>query len=141
VSILQLPSVLAIGYAELNLAQKASLGLGIVRIKNAAGEFVKPAEKTIAAAALEAKLTDDFRVSLTNTAGKEATRSAALPGFTFQRRRKTAERGRAVADYLRWIYGDGQKIAQEQAIRHVADRAPDQGRIGGADGSLVTRRG
>jgi phosphate transport system substrate-binding protein len=60
----------AIGYTELNLAQRASLRTA--RIKNAAGEFVKPTEKTIATAALEAKIADDFRVSLTNAAGKES---------------------------------------------------------------------
>jgi phosphate transport system substrate-binding protein len=102
----------AIGYTELNLAQKASLR--IVRIKNAAGEFVKPTEKTISTAALEAKITDDFRVSLTNAAGKESYPISSFTWFYVPAKAKDAERGRAVADYLRWIYGDGQKIAQEQ---------------------------
>ncbi len=60
----------SIGYSELNLAERASLR--IARIKNSANEFVKPTEKTFANAALEAKISDDFRVSLTNAPGKES---------------------------------------------------------------------
>lgn len=102
----------AIGYTEVNLAQKASLRMA--RIKNAAGEFVKPSEKTIAAAALEAKIADDFRVSLTNFGGKESYPISSFTWFYVPAKAKDLERGRAVADYLKWVYGDGQKIAAEQ---------------------------
>jgi phosphate transport system substrate-binding protein len=102
----------AIGYTELNLAQRASLRTA--RIKNAAGEFVKPTEKTIAAAALEAKITDDFRVSLTNATGKESYPISSFTWFYVPVKAKDPERGRAVADYLKWIYSDGQKVAQDQ---------------------------
>jgi phosphate transport system substrate-binding protein len=102
----------AIGYTELQLAQKAALR--VARIKNAAGEFVKPTEKTIAAAASEAKIVDDFRVSLTNGAGKESYPISSFTWFYVPAKAKDAERGRAVADYLGWVYTDGQKIAQEQ---------------------------
>ena len=102
----------AIGYTELNLAQRASLRTA--RIKNAAGEFVKPTEKTIAAAALEAKITDDFRISLTNAAGKESYPISSFTWFYVPVKAKYPERGRAVADYLRWVYGDGQRIAQDR---------------------------
>ena len=78
----------SIGYAEVQLAQRASLR--IARIKNAAGEFVKPTEKTIATAASEAKIVDDFRVSLTNAVGKESYPISSFTwGFTFRRRRRT----------------------------------------------------
>lgn len=102
----------AIGYTELQLAQKATLR--VARIKNAAGEFVKPSEKTIAAAALEAKIVDDFRVSLTNGAGKESYPISSFTWFYVPAKAKDTERGRAVADYLGWVYTDGQKIAQDQ---------------------------
>jgi phosphate transport system substrate-binding protein len=68
----------AIGYAELNLAERASLRLA--RIKNSDNEFVKPTQRTIASAALEAKINDDFRVSLTNAPGKE---SYPITSFTW----------------------------------------------------------
>src|SRR5258706_10922144 len=62
----------AIGYAELRCGEKSTLP--IARIRNAAGEFVKPSTKSIrdAALAMESKMTDDFRVSLTNAPGKES---------------------------------------------------------------------
>jgi hypothetical protein len=43
----------------------------MARIRNAAGEFVKPSTKSIsdAALAMESKIRDDFRVSLTNAPG------------------------------------------------------------------------
>ncbi len=102
----------AIGYTELQLAQKAMLR--IARIKNAAGEFVKPTEKAIAAAAVEAKIVDDFRVSLTNGVGKESYPISSFTWFYVPAKAKDSERGRAVAEYLGWVYTDGQKIAQDQ---------------------------
>jgi phosphate transport system substrate-binding protein len=102
----------SIGYAEVQLAQRASLR--IARIKNAAGEFVKPTEKTIAIAASEAKIVDDFRVSLTNGAGKESYPISSFTWFYVPAKAKDADRGRAVADYLGWVYTDGQRIAQDQ---------------------------
>src|SRR5260370_9097595 len=64
----------AIGYTELNLA--AGSAVRIASIKNAAGEFVKPSPKSIAAAATAnaGKMTNDFRVSLTNASGQESYR-------------------------------------------------------------------
>jgi len=102
----------SIGYTELNWAERTSLR--IARIKNAAGEFVMPSEKTIAAAALTAKVTDDFRVSLTNAAGKESYPIGSFTWFYVPGKAKDPARGRAVANYLKWVYSDGQKIAQER---------------------------
>jgi phosphate transport system substrate-binding protein len=109
----------AIGYTELNLAQKASLRTA--RIKNSAGAFVKPTEKTIAAAALEAKIVDDFRVSLTNGGGKESYPISSFTWFYVPAKAKDPDRGRAVADYLKWVYGGGQKIAQVQGYATLPD--------------------
>ena len=86
----------------------------MARIKNAAGEFVKPTQKSIAAAAQEAKIVDDFRVSLTNGAGKESYPISSFTWFYVPAKAKDSERGRAVAEYLGWVYTDGQKIAQDQ---------------------------
>src|SRR5229473_3378231 len=53
----------AIGYTELNLAVSSSVRFA--SIKNAAGEFIKPSTKSIAAAATAngGKMNNDFRVS------------------------------------------------------------------------------
>lgn len=104
----------AIGYTELNIA--VSSGIHMASIKNAAGEFIKPSAQSIAAAAssASAKMSESFRVSLTNAPGKE---SYAISSFTWLYVPASAadpERGRAIASYLKWVYTAGQKIAQEQ---------------------------
>jgi len=71
-------------------------------------------EKSIAAAALAAKITDDFRVSLTNAPGKESYPISSFTWFYVPAKAKDPTRGRAVAEYLKWIYGNGQTIAQDQ---------------------------
>jgi phosphate transport system substrate-binding protein len=102
----------SIGYTELNLAGSASLRMA--RIKNAAGEFVMPTTKSIAAAVLGTKMREDFRVSLTNAPGKESYPISSFTWLYVPVKSKDPERGRAVADYLKWVYSDGQHIAQER---------------------------
>jgi phosphate transport system substrate-binding protein len=104
----------AIGYTELNLA--ASSAVRIASIKNAAGEFIKPSTKSIAAAAssIGGKMINDFRVSLTNAPGKESYPISSFTWLYVPAVAKDSVRGRAVADYLKWVYTSGQKIAQEQ---------------------------
>jgi phosphate transport system substrate-binding protein len=102
----------SIGYTESNLAQSASLKMA--RIKNAAGEFVLPTTKSISDATLGAKVRDDFRVSLTNGTGKDSYPITSFTWLYIPPKSKDPERGRAVAEYLRFVYAEGQKIAQER---------------------------
>jgi len=102
----------SIGYTELNLAESASLRMA--RIRNEAGEFVMATTKSIAAAVSGTKLRDDFRVSLTNAPGKESYPISSFTWLYVPVKSKAPERGRAVAEYLRWVYSDGQRIAQER---------------------------
>ena len=102
----------SIGYTESNLAQSASLRMA--RIRNSAGEYILPTTKSIAAASLGAKMRDDFRVSLTNAPGRDSYPISSFTWLYVPGRSSDPERGRAVADYLKWVYGDGQKIAQER---------------------------
>ena len=102
----------AIGYTEVQLAQRASLRMA--RIKNAAGEFVMPTTKSIATAVLESPMRDDFRVSLTNAPGKESYPISSFTWYYVPAKAKDSERGRAVSEYLRWVYSDGQSVARDQ---------------------------
>jgi len=102
----------SIGYTELNLAERASLRKA--RIRNAAGEFVMPTTESIAAAASESKLKSDFRVSLTNAPGKASYPISSFTWLYVPVKAKDPERGRAVAEYLKWIYGDGQSVARDR---------------------------
>jgi phosphate transport system substrate-binding protein len=104
----------AIGYTELNMAMKASLRMASIR--NADGEFVRPSAHSIAAAAraLTSKTTDDFRISLTNAPGKNSYPISSFTWFYVPAVAKDAQRGRVVAEYLRWVYTSGEKMAREQ---------------------------
>ena len=104
----------AIGYTELNLAVGASARMASIR--NSAGEFVKPSAKSIAAAASASsgKMSNDFRVSLTNAPGKESYPITSFSWFYAPAVAKDASRGAAVASYLKWVYSSGQAIAQEK---------------------------
>jgi phosphate transport system substrate-binding protein len=102
----------SIGYTESNLAQAASLRTA--RVKNSAGEFVLPTTKSISAAVLESKTPDDFRASLTNAPGKDSYPVTSFTWLYIPLKSKDPERGRAVVDYLKWIYADGQNIARDK---------------------------
>ncbi len=104
----------AIGYAELRCGEKT--GLSIARIRNAAGEFVKPSTKIIgdAALAMESKMTDDFRVSLTNAPGKESYPIVSFTWIYVPVHPQDLQRSHAVKEYLSWVYASGQEIAQAQ---------------------------
>jgi phosphate transport system substrate-binding protein len=104
----------AIGYTELNLA--AGSAVRMASIKNAAGEFVKPSTKSIAAAASASgsKMSEDFRVSLTNAPGKESYPISSFTWLYVPVAAKDPVRGSTVAGYLKWVYTSGQKIAQEK---------------------------
>jgi phosphate transport system substrate-binding protein len=104
----------AIGYTELNLAERSSLRMASIR--SAEGEFVRPSARTISAAALAlaSRMTDDFRVSLTNAPGKDSYPISSFTWFYVPAVSKDSQRGQAIAEYLRWIYSSGQQLAQEQ---------------------------
>jgi len=104
----------AIGYAEVRCGEKS--GLSIARIRNAAGAFVKPSTKSIrdVALAMESKMTDDFRVSLTNAPGKESYPIVSFTWFYVPVHSQDLQRSHAVNEYLNWVYSSGQEIAQAQ---------------------------
>jgi phosphate transport system substrate-binding protein len=104
----------AIGYTELNMAEKASLRMASIR--NAEGEFIRPSLRSIAAAAktLTSRTTDDFRISLTNAPGKDSYPISSFTWFYVPAVAKDSGRGRLIAEYLRWVYSQGEELAQEQ---------------------------
>ena len=104
----------AIGYTESNWVDKSSEAAAA--IKNAAGEFVKPNAKSIgeAASTLDSKMAQGFRVSLTNAPGKESYPIASFTWLYVPEHAAEPERGKAVNEFLQWIYGKGQEIARER---------------------------
>jgi phosphate transport system substrate-binding protein len=104
----------AIGYTELRCGEKS--GLGIAQIRNADGEFVKPSTRSISdvAVAMESKIKEDFRVSLINAPGKDSYPIVSFSWFYVPVHPQDAKRSDAVKEYLSWVYGAGQEIAQTQ---------------------------
>ena len=102
----------AIGYAELRCAENSTLSVAAIR--NAAGEFVSPSTKSIGdvAAAMDSKMINDFRVSLTNAPGKGSYPIVSFTWFYVPLNAQDLQRSRAVTDYLTWVYGPGQEIAR-----------------------------
>ena len=103
-----------IGYAELRCGEKS--GLSIALIRNAAGEFVKPSKKSIGdvALAMESRMTEDFRASLTNAPGKESYPIVSFTWFYVPTHPQDLQRSHAVKEYLSWVYASGQEIARTQ---------------------------
>ena len=104
----------AIGYTELNIAEKASLRMASIR--NEDGEFIHPSARSIAAAAraMSRKTMDDFRISLTNGPGRDTYPISSFTWFYVPAAAKDSQRGRAVEEYLKWVYSSGQKLAQDE---------------------------
>jgi phosphate transport system substrate-binding protein len=99
----------SIGYVELIYAVQNKIPYGSV--KNAAGNFVKASlESVTAAAASSPKMPADFRVSITNAPGKDAYPISSFTWLLIPQQSKDAAKGKILADFLKWMVTDGQKM-------------------------------
>lgn len=99
----------AIGYVELAYANQNKLDTAA--LKNHDGAYVKPTVQTTSEAAAGVAIPPDFRVSVTDAAGKGAY---PISGFTYilvRRDQKDAAKGEALVKFLWWAIHDGQKLA------------------------------
>ena len=99
----------AIGYVELAYATQNKMTIAALR--NHDGAFVLPTLEGVTAAAGQATIPDDFRVSITDAPGKETW---PISGFTWVLLRKDlpdAVKGEAVLRLFWWGLHDGQKMA------------------------------
>ena len=97
-----------IGYVELSYARQSRLPVAALR--NVSGAWVRPTLAGIAAAASSVSVPADFRASLTAAPSPEAY---PLSSFTYLivPRTLTADKGRALLDFLWWALHDGQELA------------------------------
>lgn len=102
----------SIGYVELIYAVQNKMGYGSV--KNAAGNFVKADFNSVTEAAAGAanKMPEDFRVSITNAAGKNAYPIATFTWLLIPDKIENAVKKRAISDFLKWMMTAGQQGAQ-----------------------------
>ena len=103
----------SIGYTELNLAVAASLHMAL--IQNVSGDFVKPSRQAIAQAALAdaGKASAFSKTSLINAPGKGSYPISSYSWIYVPAVAKDPERGRAVAEFLKWTYGSGQVVVEQ----------------------------
>src|SRR5579863_5262569 len=99
----------AMGYVELIYAVQNNIAYGSVR--NAAGAFVKASLESVTAAAASApKMPADFRVSITNSPGKDAYPISSFTWLLIPAQSKDPAKGKILNDFLSWIVTDGQKM-------------------------------
>ena len=101
----------SIGYVELIYAVQNKMAYGSV--KNASGNFVKADFDTVteAAAAAAKNIPDDFRVSITNAAGKNAYPISTFTWLLIPSHIPDAAKAKAIKAFLQWMLADGQKYA------------------------------
>jgi phosphate transport system substrate-binding protein len=85
------------------------IGYGLV--KNQFGEFVKASMDTVSEAAAGIKMPDDFRVSITDAAGKNAYPIASFTWMLIPANIPDANKSKAIHAFLGWMLTEGQKIA------------------------------
>jgi phosphate transport system substrate-binding protein len=101
----------SIGYVELIYAVQNKMAYGSV--KNASGSFVKADFNTVteAAAGAAKNMPDDFRVSITNAAGKNAYPISTFTWLLIPSHIPDAAKAKTIKAILQWMLADGQKYA------------------------------
>jgi phosphate transport system substrate-binding protein len=102
----------SIGYVELIYAVSNNIPYGSV--KNSSGNFVKAdlASVSEAASAAAKTMPDDFRVSITNPAGKKAYPIASFTWLLIPEKFSDAAKRDAIKGFLKWMLADGQNYAE-----------------------------
>lgn len=103
----------SIGYVEMVYALQNKIPNAAM--KNAAGHFVhgELANVTAAAAGAAKTIPADFRVSITNGAGKDAYPIASFTWLLIPTKYEDANKKKAIIEFLRWMVKDGQKYTND----------------------------
>ncbi len=110
----------SIGYVELIYAVQNKILYGSVR--NSAGAFVKASLESVTAAAASApKMPADFRVSITNSPGKDAYPISSFTWLLIPQQAKNPANGKILADFLNWMVTEGQTMTTALAYAPLPD--------------------
>jgi phosphate transport system substrate-binding protein len=84
------------------------------KVRNSAGSFIKAdlASVTAAAAAASKQMPADFRVSITNPAGKDAYPVSSFTWLLIPSKIQDQAKKKAIKDFLQWMLNDGQNMAE-----------------------------
>ena len=101
----------AIGYVELNYAQRKDLGSGSVQ--NSAGRFIRatPASIAAACAANDKAIQSDFGASVTNAPGKDSYPVVSFTSVFLMASGMEPARSHAVKEFWNWALTAGQETA------------------------------
>ena len=116
----------AIGYVELIYALQNKITFG--PMKNAAGTFVKASLDSTTAAAASVKLPgeSDFRVSITNAAGKDAYPISTFTYLLIPTQWKDQGKSKIVTDFLQWMLKDGQAMTTQLSYAPLPTSVKDK---------------
>jgi len=105
----------AMGYVELIYAIQNKMPYG--KVKNSSGAFIKADLKSVteAAAAAAANMPDDFRVSITDPAGKTAYPISSFTWLLIPSKIADAGKKKAITEFITWMLGPGQKMTEALA--------------------------
>jgi phosphate transport system substrate-binding protein len=98
----------SIGYVELIYAIQNKMSYG--KVRNKSGAFIKADLKSVSDAAAGVAMPDDFRVSITDSAGKTAYPIASFTWLLVPEEIKDKEKMKVIKDFLTWMLGPGQKM-------------------------------
>ena len=102
----------AVGYVELIYALQNNITFGPV--KNASGNFVKASLQSTSAAAGSVKnMPDDFRISITNAAGKDSYPVSSFTYLLIPTQWQDQAKRNAVATFLNWMLDQGQSMVEQ----------------------------
>jgi phosphate transport system substrate-binding protein len=105
----QLPG--AVGYVELIYALQNKINYGSVQ--NSSKNFIKADLDSTTAAAAGVKMPPDFRVSITNSPGKNAYPIASFTWLLIPTDPKDQSKGKIIKDFLNWMLNSGQGMVTQ----------------------------
>jgi phosphate transport system substrate-binding protein len=102
----------SIGYVELIYAIQNKMGYG--KVRNSEGSFVKAdlASVTMAASSTAKAMPADFRVSITNAAGKDVYPISSFTWLLIPSKIQDQAKKKALKDFLQWMLTDGQNMVE-----------------------------
>ena len=103
----------SIGYVELIYAVQNKMPYG--KVRNSAGNFVKPdlVSVTAAAASVAKEMPADFRVSITNAPGAGAYPISSFTWLLIPSKIEDQAKKKAIVDFLQWMLVEGQSLAEQ----------------------------
>ena len=111
----------SIGYCELAYALQSGLPYGLVR--NAGGNFILASPESITAAADSLRMTrGDFRVSITNPAGRDAYPIASFTWLLVPANMESNKKP-VMQEFLRWMLTSGQAFSEPLGYARLPEAA------------------